>query len=249
LLLSFLFTGAEAWKAGLALTALYIGGLSIGGMAAAALNRILKPTAESHFLMELPIYRWPKPGFTLQIAIRRTKNYIKKAGPTIFFFVLILWVGTHFPYHSGVSAEQQLEHSVVGVTGRVIEPIFHPMGLDWRAGLGMMSAFVAREVFVSSLAVIFNIADTNNDSSLRDSLLGRMRDAHLPDGSPLFTTASITGLILFFVIALQCLSTTGVTWREMGSAKYALTQLVAMNALAYIVAVAAVQSLRALGIA
>jgi ferrous iron transport protein B len=249
LLLSFLFTGAEAWKAGLALTALYIGGLAIGGIAAASLNRILKPTAESHFLMELPIYRWPKPGFTLQIAVRRTKNYLKKAGPTIFFFVLILWVGTHFPYHSGASPQEQLEKSIVGVTGQVIEPVFRPMGLDWRAGLGMMSAFVAREVFVSSLAVIFNIADTNNDSSLRDSLLGRMREAHLPDGSMLFTTASVTGLILFFVIALQCLSTTSVTWREMGSAKYALTQLVAMNALAYVVAVIAVQSLRALGIA
>lgn len=248
LLLSFLFTGTEAWKAGLALTALYIGGLAIGGVAAAALNRILKPTAESHFLMELPIYRWPKPGFTLQIAIRRTRNYLKKAGPTIFFFVLILWCGTHFPYHPGATPEQQLEQSVVGYTGRLIEPVFEPMGLDWRAGLGMMSAFVAREVFVSSLAVIFNIADTEDDS-LRDSLLTKMREARLPDGDLLFTTASVTGLILFFVIALQCLSTTGVTWREMGSAKYAIVQLIAMNAAAYAVAVTAVQLLRMIGIA
>ncbi len=248
LLLTFLFYGDSAWKAGLALTGLYIGGLMIGGIAASLLNRILKKGGESHFLMELPIYRWPKPGFTLRIAIRRTKSYIKKAGPTIFFFVLILWVGTHFPYHPGVSSEVQLEQSLIGQTGRVIEPVFRPMGLDWRAGLGMMSAFVAREVFVSSLAVIFSIADAGGDS-LKDGLLSRMRGAQLPDGTPLFTVASVTGLILFFMIALQCLSTTGVTWREMGSWKYAAGQLVAMNSLAYVVAVVVVQSLRAFGIA
>ena len=111
-----------------------------------------------------------------------------------------------------------------------------------------MSAFVAREVFVSALAVIFNIAD-NSDESLKESLLGKMRAAQMADGTMLFTTASVTGLILFFMIALQCLSTTGVTWREMGSWKYAAGQLVAMNAFAYAVAVVAVQSLRWLGIA
>lgn len=245
LLLTFLFHDEPAWKAGLALTCLYLGGLAIGSAAAMVLNRILKKGADSHFLMELPIYRWPKAGFTLRIALRRTISYVKRAGPTIFFFVLILWAGMHFPYQPSATPEVQLQESVVGIAGRAIEPVFHPMGLDWRAGLGMISAFVAREVFVSSLAVIFSIADT--DASMQETLLTRMREAHFADGTPIFTVASVTGLILFFMIALQCLSTTGITWREMGSWKYAVGQLIAMNVLAYIVAVTAVQSLRALG--
>lgn len=247
LLLTFLFHGESAWKAGMAMTGLYFGGLVIGGIAATVLNRILKPTQESHFLMELPLYRWPKLGFTMRIAARRTRSYVRRAGPTIFFFVMLLWIGTHVPYHSGATPTEQLESSVVGQAGRIIEPVFTPMGVDWRVGLGMMSAFVAREVFVSALAVIFAIADTD-DVSLQDTLLQRMREAQLPDGSALFTVASVTGLILFFMIALQCLSTTGVTWREMGSWKYAIGQLVALNVLAYVVAVVAVQGLRALGV-
>jgi len=247
LLLTFIFHDAPAWQAGLALTALYVGGLAIGSIAAMILNRLLKTSADSHFLMELPIYRWPKAGFTLRIAIRRTVNYVKRAGPTIFFFVLILWIGTHFPYRGGAPAEVQLQESVIGQVGQAVEPVFHPMGLDWRAGLGMISAFVAREVFVSSLAVIFSIADTD-DASMQETLLSRMREATFADGAPIFTTASVMGLILFFMIALQCLSTTGVTWREMGSWRYAFGQLVVMNVLAYVAAVAAVQGLRAVGV-
>lgn len=247
LLLTFIWHGGEAWKAGLALTGLYIGGATFGALAAAVLNKFLKNTGESHFLMELPIYRWPKPGFTLRIAVRRTRSYIRRAGPTIFFFVLLLWVGTHFPYHSGAAPDVQLQESVLGQAGRAIEPVFHPLGLDWRAGLGMMSAFVAREVFVSSLAVIFSIADSE-ESSLQNSLLEKMRTASFPDGTPLFTAATIAGLLIFFMIALQCLSTTGVTWREMGSWKYAFGQLVVMNAAAYVLATLVVQGLRAAGV-
>lgn len=247
LLLTFLFHGANAWMGGIALTALYVGGFTIGAVAAAILNRILKPTADSHFLMELPIYRWPKPDFTLRIALRRTHNYLRRAGPTIFFFVLVLWVGTHFPYKPHVTPEVQLSESVVGQVGQAVEPVFRPMGLDWRAGLGMISAFVAREVFVSSLAVIYSIADTD-ESSMQETLLSRMREASFSDGSLIFTPASVAGLTIFFMIALQCLSTTSVTWREMGSWKYAFGQLVAMNVLAYVVAVSVVQMLRFWGV-
>lgn len=247
LLLSFIFVGSDAWKAGLALTGLYIGGLFIGAVAAGILNRFLTKTGESLFLMELPVYRWPKLDFTLRIAFRRTRSYVRRAGPTIFMFTLALWIGTHLPYDSSLTDAQQLEQSVVGRVGHIIEPIFHPMGLDWRVGLGMMSAFVAREVFVSAQAVIFNIAGVD-EASLQDSLLHKMREATLANGEPLFTTASVAGLLVFFMVALQCLSTTSVTWREMGSAKYAIVQLVVLNSLAYVLAVITVQALHAFSI-
>ncbi|MGE0526758.1 MAG: ferrous iron transport protein B [Bdellovibrionales bacterium] len=247
LLLTFLFHGKSAWVAGLALTALYVGGLVTGAIAATLLNRLLKTNESSHFLMELPIYRWPKWNFTLRIALRRTRSYVRRAGPTIFVFVLLLWVGSHFPYRPDAPPALQLQESVVGHIGREIAPVFEPMGLDWRAGLGMISAFVAREVFVSALAVIFSIAD-GDDLSLQDSLLEQMRTATLADGTPLFTGATVMGLLVFFMIALQCLSTTGVTVREMGSWKFALTQLVALNLVAYLLAVAVVQGLRSFGV-
>jgi len=252
LLLTFLFYGDSAWKAGPALTGLYLVGVLVGATAAAVLNRILKVSRDSHFLMELPIYRLPKLGFTLRTASRRTLSYVKRAGPTIFVFVLLLWMGTHFPHQPQVSPAQQLEQSVVGRFGHIIEPVFKPLGLDWRAGLGMMSAFVAREVFVSSLAVIFSVASDPaakiEDASIQNSLLEKMREARLPDGTPLFTTASVMALIVFFMLALQCLSTTGVAWREMGSWKYAFTQLLTLNLLAYAVAFLVAISLRRVGL-
>lgn len=249
LLLTFLFAQSESWKAGLWMTGLYLGSLVIGAVAAALLNKILKPGGDSHFLMELPFYRRPKLKFVLQQAFRRTVSYVKKAGPTIFVFVLILWIGTHVPYQGeDATPTQQLEASVVGQMGQAVEPVFKPMGLDWRAGLGMISAFVAREVFVSSLAVIFSIADAD-EASLQAGLLEKMRSATFADGSLVFTTASVVGLIVYFMIALQCLSTTGITWREMSSWKFALAQLVVMNVAAYVVAVVVVHGLRAAGIA
>ena len=248
LLLTFLFTGDAAWKAGLAMTGLYLSAVFVGAIASAILNQVLRREAGgSHFLMELPIYRLPKPGFTLRIAFRRTDSYVRKAGPVIFVFVLLLWSASHFPYHGDLSRTQQLEQSYLGIAGRAMEPIFEPMGLDWRAGVGIMSAFVAREVFVSALAVILSVPDEDQDT-LQDSLLDRMRGSTLSSGQPLFTTASVTGLIVFFIIALQCLSTTGITWRETGSWKFAFGQLAAMNILAYVAAVAVVQGLYALGI-
>ncbi len=247
LLLTFLFHGEAVWIAGLALTGLYLGGLLLGALASLVLNRILRRAAESHFLMELPVYRWPKAGFTLRIAARRTWSYIRRAGPTIFVFVLVLWIGTHVPYQPEAPAGVQLEESVIGRAGKAVEPAFEPLGLDWRAGLGMISAFVAREVFVSSLAVIFNIADGDEDG-IQEGLITKMREATFGDGTPIFTVASVAGLLVFFMIALQCLSTTGITWREMGSWKYAIAQLVALNALAYFAALAVVQGLRAVGV-
>ena len=254
LLLAFLFSGSPSGglKAGLALTALYLGGLILGAVAAVISNRIKPPGQGSTFLLELPIYRLPKWIFTFRVALRRTRSYLVKAGPTIFCFVLALWMGTHFPHEDKANPAERLQRSAVGRVGSLIEPVFRPLGLDGRVGLGMMSAFVAREVFVSSMAVIFSLvtdeADAKEDG-LRESLLERMRDAKKPDQSLLFTTSSVVGLIVYFMIALQCLSTTGIVWRETGSWKFAAGQLLAFNVLAYVVAVGLVQGLRALGLA
>jgi ferrous iron transport protein B len=119
------------------------------------------------------------------------------------------------------------------------------MGLDWRVGISLLAAFAAREVFVSALAVVFSV-DGAKDAT--NGVVQAMRDAVLPDGSHIFTFATCAGLVVFFLIALQCLSTVAVIRRESGSLKFAVGQMAAFIGAAWILAVATVQGLRLVGI-
>lgn len=247
LLLGFVFAGDSAWKAGFALAALYIGSIVVGALAAGILNKILERNEASFFMMELPMYHRPRLTVLLKQSLSRTQAYVKRAGPIIFIFAVLIWVGMTFPHYDKQGTER-LESSVLGVAGKAIEPAFEPMGVDWRVGVGLMSAFAAREVFVSSLAVMFNSA--NEDEALQEQgLLAIMRSATNSNGQQIFTVASVAGLLVFFVIALQCMSTVAVQARESGSMRFALAQLLIFNVVAYVFAVAIVQGLRAIGIA
>jgi ferrous iron transport protein B len=247
ILLAFLFHGEAAWKPGMALAALYLGALVVGGIAASIVNRYIPEKDKSFFMMELPIYRRPKVRVLLRQSLTRTMSYIKRAGPPIFIFAVLIWFGTNFPHYGTANAHDKLEQSYAGQLGKVIEPIVKPMGVDWRVGVGLISAFAAREVFVSSLAVTFNITDTDEDSQ-QQSLLAQMGTAVNSAGEKIFTTSSVIGLMIFFMIALQCMSTVAVQVRESGSWKFAIGQLVAFNVVAYVLVVALVQGLRALGV-
>lgn len=247
LFIAFLFHGESAWKAGAALAALYIGSILVGAFAAGVVSRFIPRSEPSLFMMELPIYRRPKVRVLLRQSWTRTLSYVKRAGPVIFAFAVVIWVGTTFPNYQAEDAHVKLEQSYVGQLGKVIEPVVAPMGVDWRVGVGLISAFAAREVFVSSLAVTFNITDTNEDTQ-QEALLTQMGTAVNSSGQRIFTVSSVIGLMIFFLIALQCMSTVGVQIRESGSWKFALTQLVVFNLGAYVLVVALVQSLRFLGV-
>lgn len=248
LLLTFLFWGESPWKAGIALTGLYFGALVIGAIAAAILNKILSKNEKSIFMMELPIYRAPHLRVLLKNAFDRTAAYVRRAGPIIFVLALIIWTASTFPHYEVEDAHQKLEQSYAGQLGKVIEPVFEPMGVDWRAGVGLISAFAAREVFVSSLAVMFNVAETDDEDTMQTSLMEQMKTATNSEGALIFTPATVLGLIVFFMIALQCISTVGIAAREMNSYGFAFMQLVVFNVVAYVLAVAVVQGLRAFGI-
>jgi ferrous iron transport protein B len=247
LLLTFLFHGDAAWKAGVMLTAIYIGSMLMGALAAVIAGRFLKIEDKSFFMLELPVYRRPQASLVLRQAFSRTKSYIVRAGPAIFTFALIIWVATTFPAYNLENKTERLNQSYAAQAGHLIEPVFRPMGGDWRTGVGLMSAFAAREVFVSSLAVLFQVTDQDEDS-MQETLLSKMHDAKAPDGGALFTVSSVLGLILFFMIALQCLSTVTVAVRESGRWRFALMQLALYNVIAYVVSVSVVQGLRALGV-
>jgi ferrous iron transport protein B len=249
LLLAFLFHGKPAWYAGLTLAGIYLASLIAGGIAALIAGKFLKMDDRSFFMMELPVYRRPRASLVLRQAVTRTSSYLKRAGFPIFMFALIVWVGTTFPNAREKDNTVRLSTSYAAQASHVIQPIFVPMGGDWRVGVGLLSAFAARETFVSSLAVVFQVA-SDDEATLKDSLLSKMQDAKAPNGFPLFTLASVLGLIVFFMIALQCLSTVSIAARESADGwKFAIMQLVVFNVVAYVLAVGFVQGLRAVGVA
>ena len=128
-----------------------------------------------------------------------------------------------------------------------MEPVLHPMGVDWRVGVGLISAFAAREVFVSTMAIVFHVA--GDEDSQQEGLLENMRTATFPNSEKrVFTTSSIIGLIIFFFISLQCLSTVAVVRSESGSWRFALLQLVFYTGIGYAVSAATVQVLRLCGV-
>jgi len=267
LLLSFLFYKDSAWKPGLIMALLYFLSLLLAIVAAGLLNFFMKTDKRSSFLMELPLYRRPVLSSVFISSWARTKHFILKAGPVIFTFALIMWLATHLPYSTNMDAEQRVQNSYAGKLGKMIEPVFEQMGGDWRVGLSLISAFVAREVFVSVLAVTLKntpqetdpiqgfsketqyanqtkkdqkkalIEESSEKTNTPYSLAQTMREVKTKTGEPLFSTASVLALLVFFMISLQCLSTTGIVYKETGSWKLATSQLVSLNLIAYISAV------------
>lgn len=237
LLLSFLFYGDSAWKPGLIMSFLYFLSLLLGIVAAGLLNVFLKPDKGSSFFMELPLYRRPVLSNVLLSSWSRTKHFIYKAGPVIFTFALIMWVATHFPRYSDLKPEEQIQKSYAGQFGQVIEPVFEQMGGDWRVGVSLLSAFVAREVFVSVLAVALKNTQSDQENSVHSSMVQTMKATKLSNGKPLFSRAGILALLVFFIFSLQCLSTTGIVYKETGSWKFAAVQLISLNLIAYVGAV------------
>ena len=198
-------------------------------------------------IMELPPYRLPS---LLSVALHmgeRAFMFLRKAGTVILAISIVLWALTTFPRTPGATPAEQIAHSYAGQVGHVIEPAIKPLGFDWRIGVGLVTSFAAREVFVSSMAVIFNVDESVDDSTqhLRQELL----DARWPGGRPLFTPLVCFTLMVFYVFALQCVSTIVVVRRETGSWKWPLVQIAYMTATAWLVCFAVRQIGVALGFA
>ncbi len=249
LLIGFLFSDKRPLLAGFVMSLLYFGSLIVGAIAAKILSLILKGEKQNRLMMELPAYRRPRFNIILMQALSKSKTFSTRAGPIILILALVLWFGTTFPrppVAGSMTNSEIAAHSYAAQFGRSIEPVFKPLGLDWRVGFGLISAFAAREVFVSALAIVFNVE--GSEEAQTQGLLTAMREASFPDGKKIFTVASVVGIFIFFTIALQCISTVGVLKRESGSWTPALLQLFLSNFFAYILAIAAVNGLKAIGL-
>jgi ferrous iron transport protein B len=147
-----------------------------------------------------------------------------------------------------LTAQYSLQNSFAGKIGHVIEPVIAPLGYDWQIGIGIISSFAAREVIVSTLAIVYGVGEDaaeNNRASLYDSL----RHAARSDGTPIFTVATCVSLLVYYILAAQCLSTTAVVRRETNSWKWPLFQIAYMSGLAYVAALLVYQTLRHFGFA
>ncbi|KXK02690.1 MAG: Fe(2+) transport system protein B [Chlorobi bacterium OLB4] len=264
LLIAFLIPADKPVLGGLVLTFIYVISVFSSVLIASIIHKIVSKYSrrkDSSFILELPAYRKPKLSNVIRNSYRNARHYIVKAGPVILMLSLLIWVLTYFPNtepqvdETGKTADEiillknseRVATSFAADLGKMIEPVMKPLGLDWRVGVSLIAAFAAREVFVSSLALIFKVTD---DGDLQNSILSSMRNATFRDSDQkVFTISSTAGLIVFFVFALQCISTLAISRKETGSWKVPMVQLFVFTLLAYIAALITVTGFRFFGMA
>ncbi|WP_114782206.1 ferrous iron transport protein B [Botryobacter ruber] len=241
---------------GLVLMGLYLIGFLAAILSALLLKTILKARERSYFIMEFPVYkmpRWKNVGLTI---FEKSKTFVFEAGKVIVAVSIVLWVlASYGPGDSFEVAEQQalkeariaglnevqtenlvashqLESSYAGVVGYVIEPVIRPLGYDWKIGIALLTSFAAREVFVGTMSTIYSIGEEENVSTIKNKLMSE-KDAN---GDPFFTPARAFSLLIFYLFAMQCVSTLAVVHRETKSWTWPLAQLLYMSGLAYVMA-------------
>ena len=231
IIIAVLIPGAIAWqKAGIML-GLYLAGI-IGAFAMAwVFKKTLLRSETPVFIMELPPYRWPPFKDVMLHMWERALIFLRRAGTVIFALSIILWGLMTYPKHDHLDPGEALKHSFAGQAGLLIEPVIKPLGFDWRVGIGLIGSFAAREVFVSTMNIVFNIENEGEGDHLREAF----QKAAWPDGRALFTPLSCISLMIFFVFAMQCISTVAVVRRETNSWRWPLFQIFYMTGLAYII--------------
>lgn len=250
-----LLFGDSPFKASLMFAGAYLLGLFAALGTAFCLKQTLIPGEASPLVLELPRYRMPSLRNAWFTTVDRATAFLQGAGTTILLISVILWALATYPklpegkafVSDAAQAQAALEYSVAGRAGQFIEPVFAPLGFDWKMDVGVITSFAAREVLVSTLSIVYGLGEDGAEEE--SGLVETLRRQKRPDGSPVFSTASGLSLLVFFVLAMQCLPTQVVTKRETGSWNWAIFQFVYMTVLAYVAAFVVYQSLAAAGFA
>jgi ferrous iron transport protein B len=197
-------------------------------------------------ILELPPYQPPRLKEILRQMLERGWLFLRNAGTIILAISIVLWFLTTYPKHPDpqAAADARIAHSFAGQAGHLIEPVIKPLGFDWRIGIGLITSFAAREVFVSSMGVIFGVETADEDTApIREAMLR----ANWPDGTPLFTPLVCLTLMIYYVFAMQCMSTIAVVRRETHSWRWPVFQIAYMTGTAWLVCMLFYQAGRALG--
>ncbi|UCF66302.1 MAG: ferrous iron transport protein B [Acidobacteriota bacterium] len=259
-----LFTGAYALGIAAALSMAFV------------FKRSLLPGPTRPLVIELPGYKLPSLRTALYVTYERASVFIRNAGSIILVMSIALWALATYPKSpapaeatallaqareatvagrgqlaadletraAAISDQHRLSQSIAGRVGRFIEPAIRPLGFDWQIGVGILSSFAAREVIVSTLAIVYGVGESGTESP---SLYATLRAATRSDGTPVFTTATSISLLVFYVLAMQCVATLAVTKRETTRWRWPLFQLGYMTVLAYIGSLIVFQTLNAAG--
>jgi len=252
--------------AALAFIGCYLLGMIAGVVSALIARRTILRGPKRAMALELPTYKLPSFATAAIGTYDRAKIFLKKAGTNILAICIVLWWLGSFPHvpppphvmelrqqaaavletrpdkaaeltgeADHVEVSYAKAHSFIGRMGHGVQPIFAPLGYDWQLTVGVLTSFAAREVFVSTMSVII----TGSEDAEGEGVFREISQARRDDGSPVFTRATAWSVLIFFVLAMQCLPTLAVTAREAGHVKWALLQLAWMSALAYLAAWAA----------
>ena len=241
--------------------AMYFLGIIVAVIVAFILKRTILRSPPPPFVMELPPYRLPNFRTVVQNMFTRAGLFLKRAGTVILAISIILWALTYFPRATEkvqnqnetiVKSEQpaivesaQLQNSYAGQLGHFIEPVIEPLGFDWKIGVALIASFAAREVLVSTLSIIYNTGKDANEES--ETLISAIRNAKKDDGSAVWSPLTALTLMVFFVLAIQCMSTVAVVRRETNSWSWTLFMVAYMTGLAYLAAFLTYQGGKILG--
>ncbi len=223
-------------------------GLSVAIIVARILKSTILKGPPPPFVMEMPPYRLPNPMNVAHTMVARAAVFLKRAGTVILAISILLWALMAFPratHQGSTSSSEQVQNSFAGQSGRLIEPLITPLGFDWKIGIGLISSFAARETIVSTLSIVYNVGNDSDQKS--SSLVDAMRNAKRPDGSPVWTPLVAVSLMIFFVLACQCMSTVAIVRRETNSWRWPLFMVSYMLVLAYVASLITYQSGRFLG--
>lgn len=243
---------------GLVFAGLYFTGIFITMFSAFILKFFIKSSEQSMLVLELPNYKFPLIKTILLTLKEKVWSFVWNAGKIIFVISLILWGLTNFgPVDDmkraevvtfadstldkeSIIASQKLEASFAGQAGKILEPVIAPLGFDWKIGIAIISSFAAREVFVGTMATIYSVGNVDDEATLKSKMQAELKS----DGSPRYDLATSLSLVLFFVLAMQCMSTFAIVRKETNSWKWPIFQFLFMGITAYLVSFIVYQTLK-----
>jgi len=236
------FLGVQ-YKA-LVLMGMYLLGFFVALLSAAILNKFIKSKGKTYLVMDLPTYKKPLFGYDLKMVLGKVWDFITGAGKIIFIVSIIIWFLSYFgpkqKPDQWVATNVELDHSYLAKIGKGIEPVIAPLGYDWKMGVGILTSFVAREVFVGTMSTLYSLDDDAPEMKVID----KMRHDVKPNGEKVFNFATGVSVLLFYAFAMQCISTLAVVYRETKSWKWTAFQVAMMTGLAYFVSMFAYQILK-----
>jgi ferrous iron transport protein B len=226
---------------------MYLLGVITVFIGAAVANKIIKSNYKSYLILDMPNYKVPFWRNVFYGLFEKSWSFVANAGKIIIAVSVILWAMGTF----GITKENgkinyfsntNLEDSYLGKFGKTIEPVFEPLGYDWKIDIGILSSFAAREVFVGTIASIYSLEDDGGENLKLKELM--RKDINHNTGEPTFNLATGASILLFYAFAMQCISTLAIVKKETNSLKWPVIQLFSMTGIAYILALIAYQFLK-----